>query len=231
MTHPSSLIVNTAPGFGARLRALRKVRGLSGPDLSARVEINIVSLYKLEGEAGRQPRQTTLDRLAIALETPAKWLIYGGLDAPVDPAQLLANGLTEEELAPVLPLLVPPAPPAPHTPPNAATQDGATRTVPRMLALFIARGDHTPITADELDMLARRIQETRELLTDDNLEIELLTHRAMRAQREGDKRAIDEATTAVVKAYDRQARAQAVGPLENAVRKPLARARGRNDSA
>lgn len=62
--------------FGDNLRAARLRRGLSHEELSARADIDVATVYRLEN-GDRQPRLPTILRLAEALEMSASDLLRG----------------------------------------------------------------------------------------------------------------------------------------------------------
>lgn len=63
--------------FAANLRRRRKELGLSQEQLGARANIQMADISRYES-AGRDPRISTVARLAVALEVPIADLLAGG---------------------------------------------------------------------------------------------------------------------------------------------------------
>lgn len=66
-------------GFGGRLRALRQARSLTQETLAERAGLSIVTISQLERGA-TDPRLSTIERLAAALEVPPPELLVAATD-------------------------------------------------------------------------------------------------------------------------------------------------------
>ncbi len=66
--------------FGGRLREARRRKVWRQEDLSAASGIAAVTISRLESGHGDGPRQSTVRKLADALDIDAAWLLFGGDD-------------------------------------------------------------------------------------------------------------------------------------------------------
>ncbi|MFA5317634.1 MAG: helix-turn-helix transcriptional regulator, partial [Dehalococcoidales bacterium] len=88
----------TAKQFGARLRELRKQRGLTQRELAEQVGVNFSYLSKIEGGVVPPPSQKVISRIAIALKTNESELITLAGRIPPDIAQTLKRSKTAQRL-------------------------------------------------------------------------------------------------------------------------------------
>lgn len=80
MADVRSIIAKRAKeSVGARIRRLRKERGLTQADLARIANVNQGYISAIERDLAR-PRERTLDALAVALDKPQGVLLGGGLD-------------------------------------------------------------------------------------------------------------------------------------------------------
>lgn len=92
---------STIESFGARLRRLRRQRGISLIGLARLVEVSKPTLWKWERDDAR-PRQKSIEALARALGLTERELLFGtGEPAPL-PAPAAARGGEERSLSEVL---------------------------------------------------------------------------------------------------------------------------------
>lgn len=80
-------------GFGARVKSLRKARGLTQGELARAIGIKQPSLSELEQGESKEPSAATLLAVARALQVSAEWL-YTGIGNPLGNANL-----TDDETA------------------------------------------------------------------------------------------------------------------------------------
>lgn len=65
------------PGFAQRLKEARKQLGLEQAHLAGRAGLSVRMICSYEaGVSG--PRRETAERLAVAVEKPVDWLLFGG---------------------------------------------------------------------------------------------------------------------------------------------------------
>jgi len=64
--------------IGRRLREARLRRVMTQDQLAEAAGVQPVTISRIEnGKGGGMPRQTTMQRLAAALDVPVAWLVYG----------------------------------------------------------------------------------------------------------------------------------------------------------
>ena len=63
--------------FGGRLREARRRKVWRQEDLAAAAGVAVVTISRLESGHGEAPRQSTVRKLADALDVDAAWLLFG----------------------------------------------------------------------------------------------------------------------------------------------------------
>lgn len=76
--------MTNATTIGARIRYLRKLRGLSQRDLAKLVGISQPSISDLEGDVSKEPSAQTLLRMAAVMDANPSWI----MDGTGDPLQV-----------------------------------------------------------------------------------------------------------------------------------------------
>ena len=63
--------------FGGRLREARRRKVWRQEDLATAAGVAVVTISRLESGHGEAPRQSTIRKLADALDVDAAWLVFG----------------------------------------------------------------------------------------------------------------------------------------------------------
>jgi transcriptional regulator with XRE-family HTH domain len=66
--------------FGGRLREARRRKVWRQEDLSAASGVAVVTISRLEAGYGTAPRQSTVRKLADALDVDPAWLLFGDVE-------------------------------------------------------------------------------------------------------------------------------------------------------
>jgi transcriptional regulator with XRE-family HTH domain len=66
--------------FGGRLREARRRKVWRQEDLAAASGVAVVTISRLESGHGEAPRQSTVRKLADALDVDAAWLVFGEVE-------------------------------------------------------------------------------------------------------------------------------------------------------